>query len=248
MIAECLLIKNENRYLHEHIINNVRAGIDFFYIYDNNSDEPVKQFLQKTYPSILSICKIETITATNNLQLECYALCIEDHGAQCNYIAFVDTDEIFIGNLKDTMYQYKKASAVIFAPVLHGCNGVISDNGGGMVETYKDDIISYRDSWTKCISKPNAIIKQDVHKVILKPGYTPQYISIKSHQTTVLHHYRFKSFEEYVKKILRGSCDPRACFAINSFFDFNKTIDPNSDEVKKILTKYNVNLDTYQNY
>ena len=50
MIAECLLIKNENRYLHEHIINNVRAGIDFFYIYDNNSDEPVKQFLQKNVP------------------------------------------------------------------------------------------------------------------------------------------------------------------------------------------------------
>ena len=27
-----------------------------------------------------------------------------------------------------------------------------------------------------------------------------------------------------------------------------KTIDPNSDEVKKILTKYNVNLDMYQKY
>ena len=47
MIAECLLIKNENRYLLEHLAYNAAAGVEHFFIYDNLSDTPVIEFLRE---------------------------------------------------------------------------------------------------------------------------------------------------------------------------------------------------------
>jgi len=41
MIAECLLIRDENRYLLEHLTYNAAAGVEHFFIYDNMSRVPV---------------------------------------------------------------------------------------------------------------------------------------------------------------------------------------------------------------
>ena len=47
MIAEVLLIKNENRYLLEHLAYNAAAGVEHFFIYDNMSSTPVADFLRE---------------------------------------------------------------------------------------------------------------------------------------------------------------------------------------------------------
>ena len=47
MIAEVLLIKDENRYLLEHLAYNAAAGIDHFFIYDNMSRVPSPTFCAK---------------------------------------------------------------------------------------------------------------------------------------------------------------------------------------------------------
>lgn len=246
IIAECLLIKNENQYLSEHLQTNARAGIDFFYIYDNCSIEPVKEFLQRCLPGFVPRCHVETISGAN-LQLYCYKKFLHDYGAEVDYVFFIDTDEILEGNIKAAAEKYSYAGALIFAPVLHGCNGHIYDNGGGMVARFRDDVIRRRDSWTKCLVKPGAVIRQDVHTTQLRPGFVPQYLSALSFPDAVLHHYRFRSLEEYIKKILRGSCDARALFNLKSFFDDNKSIAPDSPDVQQLLKKYGVTLQTTQN-
>lgn len=246
IIAECLLIKNENQYLSEHLQTNARAGIDFFYIYDNCSTEPVNKFLQRCLPGFVQRCKVETISVGANLQLYCYKKFLHDHGAEVDYVFFIDTDEVLDGNIKAAAARYNTAGALIFAPVLHGCNGHINDNGGGMVARFRADVVRQRDSWTKCLVKPGAVIRQDVHTTQLRPGFVPQYLSAVSYPDAVLHHYRFRSLEEYIKKILRGSCDARALFNLKSFFDDNKTIAPDSPAVQNLLKKYGVTLQTTQ--
>lgn len=47
MIAEVLLIKDENHLLLEHLAYNAAAGIDHFFIYDNLSETPVAEFLRE---------------------------------------------------------------------------------------------------------------------------------------------------------------------------------------------------------
>lgn len=47
MIAECLLIRDENHLLLEHLAYNAAAGVEHFFIYDNLSDTPVIEFLRE---------------------------------------------------------------------------------------------------------------------------------------------------------------------------------------------------------
>ena len=100
MIVECLLIKNENQYLCEHIRNNMLAGVDFFFIYDNMSDVPVVDFLTSTDAALLNYCSIERYNSCGRvLQLDCYNDFISKHATSDDYVAFVDTDELFEGDL-----------------------------------------------------------------------------------------------------------------------------------------------------
>ena len=57
-LSECLMIKNENQYLHEHIVSDMEAGIDHFYIFDDKSDIPVEKFLSDNHPELLQYCTI----------------------------------------------------------------------------------------------------------------------------------------------------------------------------------------------
>ena len=56
-----------------------------------------------------------------------------------------------------------------------------------------------------------------------------------------------RDIAEYIKKILRGSCDARALFNLKSFFNDNKTISTDSPAVQNLLKKYDVTLQTTQN-
>ena len=51
--AICLLIKDENKYLHEWIDWYNALGIEHYYIYDNDSHIPVKDTLLELYPENL---------------------------------------------------------------------------------------------------------------------------------------------------------------------------------------------------
>lgn len=245
MIAECLLIKNENSILIEHLTLNIQSGIEFFYIYDNNSTISVIDFLKSNAPHLLKYCKIENIQASQNLQLDCYAKCINDN-ADVDWIAFIDTDELFVGNIKDVIDKYSKCSCISFSSVLHGCNGFIKHQSGRMSDLYRNDIIRISD-WTKTIVRPKAVKFQDVHFSILKPNHYYHYLSSRS-CSTVLHHYRFRSLEDWIIKIKRGTCDNRARFKIAEFFKYNTGVKLDNPDVIELLNRYNVNLDTSQNY
>ena len=54
MIAEVLLIKDENRYLLEHLAYNAAAGVQHFFIYDNMSRVPVADFLRENARDFLN--------------------------------------------------------------------------------------------------------------------------------------------------------------------------------------------------
>lgn len=45
-IAICLIIKDENQYLEEWLNHHRKLGIDFFIIYDNNSEVSVSEYIK----------------------------------------------------------------------------------------------------------------------------------------------------------------------------------------------------------
>lgn len=246
MIAECLLIKNENRYLLEHLTYNAAAGIDHFFIYDNLSDTPVADYLRENAREFLNICTITRYHSNNNLQLDCYADYLRKY-RHVDWTVFCDTDECFTGNIRDAVAEYGgNYNCLSFSPILHGCNGKIYDNGGGMFERFESDVINPAHHWYKLLSHTNSITFQGVHdnKMI-----SQKIIRVsRENCQCVLHHFRFRSFEEWVAKIKRGvafNCSKNQ-HKIKEFFEFNRNFSANNPDVISVMKRYDVTLQTLQ--
>jgi len=98
-IAICLIIKDENEYLQEWIDYHRSIGIDHFFIYDNESKEPVKDDSKDVTVKLWT----DNIHAS---QCRAYKDCCINN-SNYNYIAFIDTDEFIMlngySNIKDCL-------------------------------------------------------------------------------------------------------------------------------------------------
>ena len=230
-LSECLLIKNENQYLLEHLNSNVQAGIEHFYIYDNNSDNCVEKFLSD-YPELRKRCTIEIFPDTEHKQLDCYEHFLNSHRNDSVYCAFVDTDEMFDGDLLKEISN--NGDVYEFRGLIHGCNNQAFYEDKSLKDRFFADKI-YRWNYTKCIAKLDNLIKQYPHqskckkhdKIFVAPAFSQ------------LHHYYYKSFEEFVWKIKRGTIQKNTVRWLNTFFQDNTLPD---SEVKEVLDKYGIDL------
>lgn len=220
-LSECLIIKNENQYLYEHLKTNARAGIDFFYIYDNASTVPVFDYLKETAPELLNICSVERFTAApgcENTQTECYKTFIKNHADETQWAAFIDTDEQFSGNLKNLCKGCESvANLLIFKGLVIGANNKAFYENKPLKERFSGDIIK-RWGYNKNVVQTRFLIEQSAHKSILKPS---NFLTVSYPSDVVLYHYYYKSLEEYIWKIKRGSAQ-NTVRRFKNFFDDNK--------------------------
>lgn len=230
-LSECLLIKNENQYLLEHLKNNVQAGIEHFFIYDNNSSQSVEKFLAD-YPELQKICTIEIFPDTENKQIDCYKHFVDTHRKDSVYCAFVDTDEMFEGNLQDFLQQSNE-TVYEFKGVVHGCNNQALYEDKPLKDRFFDHIIT-RWSYGKNIVKLSELVTQLPHRSICKSDNV-----LNCYVTDSLHHYYYKSFEEFIWKIRRGTIQKNTVRRLQNFFQDNSL--PES-KVREVLDKYGINL------
>ena len=251
MIAECLLIRNENRYLLEHLAYNAAAGVEHFFIYDNMSSTPVADFLRENARDFLNICTVARYQGRGNLQIDCYADYLQDH-RHVDWTLFCDTDECFTGNIRDAVAEFGGVyNCLSFAPILHGCNGKIYDDGGGMFERFGGDIIDPAHHWYKFVARTTDIVSiSNVHYCTMA-NKKMIYLTTENYPQCVLHHFRFRSFEEWLRKIGRGRAlrpPQNDKHVIKDFFDANPTVSQTAPEVVALMQKNGVNLGTVQKY
>lgn len=242
-LTECLIIKNENQRLIEHLKDNAQSGIEHFYIYDNESDVSVKSFLENNAPELLSKCTIEVYTDHSiTMQESCYAKFLKEHGKETKWITFIDTDEIYEGDLLSLCKQNEnKVAGFYFDGIIHGCNGHVWANDKTMKENFYNDII-LKWFYRKCCIQVQYIKTQLVHSTDLNTDKEIVIIKNNPNESVKLHHYYYQSFEEWCLKMKRGSMHRMRAYCIWMFFKYNK-IDKN--EVAKVLKKYNLNLLSY---
>ena len=235
-LSEVLLIKNENQYLLEHLQSNVQAGIEHFYIYDNLSNIPVEMFLQKNAPELLNKCTVNIFQDTKSKQIDCYNQFLKDYRHETKWAAFVDTDEVFEGELKTLCKNSENDYALIyFNGVTHGSNGLAFKNDKTMKENFYKDVIKQW-SYRKSVVQTEFVQTQLPHTTFLN---TKDLKTLKNPKEVTLHHYYYKSFEEFVLKIKRGVIQPSTVRHLWSFFLYNQI---NEKEKNDIMKKYNVDL------
>ena len=239
MIAVCLLTKNENKYLCEWVEHHLNIGIEHFYIYDNNDDlsaskEILKYFDEKyfTFVPWLSYCK--------SMQIEAYNDCLSSFGADNDWIAFIDTDEfIACDNLYATLAKYNQYDYIKIPWVMHNANGQVYASNEPVRKRFARTIDVKGIGWEfKSIVQPSRIQHMKIHDAV-SVSHNEVYVD-----DIVLDHYFTRSLEEWVEKIMRGSCSPSGLRRYDEFFVYNPDLIQYKDKYINVVQKYNDCLKT----
>lgn len=153
-LSECLMIKNENQYLYEHITSDIEAGIDHFYIYDDKSDVPVEEYLKNNYPELLEFCTItvvredelgqEVLLAEEGRQVAVYNNFLDTYGNETVWVSMTDTDEIWEGDMKAFLKRNEDKMAVFVPWTIHGANGHIRIDYTSLKDAFSESIIPFQ--------------------------------------------------------------------------------------------------------
>ena len=244
------IIKNE-QYLEEFILYHYLLGVEHFYIYDNESDIPIKKRLN--HYLYQKICTINYFPGKVK-QIEAYNHCIFHYGKDTEWLAIIDGDEYILpkkhDNLVSFLKDYENYSAIAINWINFGSNYYQFKQQGYLIENY-----------TYCEIKPDGHIKTICRPKDVKRIINPHFVLLKNKnegyidcnkkkvilddkneffnytQTTdiiQINHYWGKSYQEMEEKIDRG----RATMNSKRSMPPNYHILYNEKQDNLIITKY----------
>ena len=224
-LAVVAIMKNEAPYVKEWIDYHLSAGVDHFYIYDNDSPDNLKEVLQ---PYIDAGIVTYTFYPGKCRQMEAYIDAVHRFRFFSRYMAWIDADEfIFPQNNKsvvevaDEIFNaYPNAGGIAANIMTFGSNyQKKADYSKGVLERFTRRA---EDDWGK--NNVSTIANPRKVKVFVNPHfavYFEGFINVNEEgklvplstnkpptvNKIVMNHYHTKSFEEYEKKVKRGNAD-----------------------------------------
>ena len=247
-LAVVAIFKDEARYLKEWLDYHLLAGVEHFYLYNNDSSDDFAQVLAPYVDA-----KLVTLKAwSGKLQMyPAYDDAIENYRFDCRYMAFIDLDEFIFPKtnrsvaevVEEIFSRYLNAAALGVNWQCFGSNGQeTADYTCGVLERFTRRAKS---DWIKISSEKdmtgNVTIKSIVNPRRVDCWWSPHYASyfrdfrsVNSNGAETLHvsgypiaadkivvnHYFTKSREEYaLKKMPKGSVAVKENYYNAEMFD-----------------------------
>ena len=202
------IMKNEARYVKEWLDYYLAAGVDHFYIYDNESPDNFKEVLQ---PYIDSGAVTYKFYPGTGRQMEAFMEAVKNYRFFCRYMAFIDADEFIfpleteksIPEVADEILQDKPfAGGIEIRWMMYGSNNLEkADYSKGVLErfTRRAPQIS---NIPKTIANPRRV------SFITNPHYIGYFINSigvgindgKIISKIRINHYKLKSREEFAAR------------------------------------------------
>ena len=210
-LAIVAIMRNEAAYVKEWIEYHWAAGVDHFYIYDNESPDNFKEVLQ---PYIdLGIVTYEFYPGKGR-QVEAYIEAIQKYRFFCRYIAFIDADEfIYPQNTDKSIVEIvdkilneqdtKHNSGLAINWMMYGSNNLEkADYSKGVLERFTKRAETMHE-FVKTVANPRQIdYMLTPHYMIYFGELNDVYESLIIKEPRILvNHYSLRSREEYKKKI-----------------------------------------------
>lgn len=237
--SACLIIRDDNEYLQEWLGWHIGQGIDHFYIYDHGSKEPISETVKSYSEDVKNKLTIHDFSGSHEFaQHEAYNDCLKRYRNESRWIAFIDSDEMIRvktgQTLPEFLRDYEDYAGLFMTWIMYGANG------------QRNKTNAYCRNRFTAVSPSKA--SENVGKVIVQPaymrymlthnGYTKAGFSVvDEHKREVetaqpylpdattdlicLDHYYTKSYEEWLNKIKRGTCDPYYSRKYAEFFEYN---------------------------
>ena len=218
------IIKNESKYIREWIEYHTILGVEHFYLYDNESDDNLRNIL---LPYIEKGIVTYIFCPGKAKQIPAYNDAIVRFKKQNHWMAFIDADEFIV--LKDSTNKISHFMKSYEQYDMLCVNWIMFDYNNHENIPNKGFVIS---NFTRCFANEDFPINRHL-KCIVKPKsakicINPHYIHLKFPKKAVderfgiltppfsthvhakeirINHYFSKSKEEYLKKISRGNAD-----------------------------------------
>lgn len=235
-LAAVAIMKNEGPYAKEWLDYHLLAGVDHFYIYDNDSPDNLKSVLQ---PYIDKGIVTYTFYPGKARQYEAYNEAVQNFKFFCRYMTFIDTDEFIFPQNNKTIVEVvdevlsgkPQAAALGINWHLYGSNFQDkADYSRGVMERFtRRSKTDYADKMPnsglyggnahiKTVADPRkinfvcnphyAVYLEGFHAVNSNGEIVPVFSSYPPRADKIIvNHYSVKSREEYFKKIGRGTAD-----------------------------------------
>lgn len=243
-LSICSIFKDEAPYLKEWIEYHLLAGVERFYLYDNDSTDNPLEILQ---PYIDKGTVVYHKLDGEGKQYVAYRDAIYKYKKQTYWMAIIDLDEFIVpvekDDIKEFLKDYEKYPGVVINQQVFDSNGYKTKPKVPVIEAYtriSKEIGGWLNSQIKSIVKPQQVAeinsahyvnykgnKLAVYPNLLKvPANTyglcfnaSQYLFLMS--KIRLNHYFVKSEEEYLKRCNRNYANmPAKRPVMQSFLNF----------------------------
>ena len=102
-VSVCTIFKDEAPYLREWLEFNHLAGVEHFYMYNNNSGDDFRAALE---PYIARGWVTLVEWPHNQKQMECYLDAMERFREETRWLGFIDLDEFIVPKAVDNLYDF----------------------------------------------------------------------------------------------------------------------------------------------
>lgn len=237
LLSVCMIIKDE-RNLEELILFYWIQGVEHFYIYDNESSEPLTNRLNKYY-IFTKICTIIPFPGKPQ-QVNSYNHCLQNYGNTTKWLAFLDADEYILpkhhGSFRDFVIANDHAHAIGINWVFFGTSFHEKKQDGFVIDKYRHTC-NVQDQHIKTVCKPEFTINMiNPHFVYLRDPskyYDPVGNIIQQSPFNTLpgnsdviqiNHYYTRSLEESYEKQNRGRTDMIGSYDIPHEHQLNNNV------------------------
>jgi hypothetical protein len=144
-LAACSLYRNEADNLAEWIEFHLLAGVERFFLYDNDSDDEHRAVLQPYVDEGIAVVhewpgQGRTPPEVNALQVSANDHCLSTQGAKARWIAFIDIDEFLFSPtrrpLPEVLVDYERWPAVVANWAEFGTSGHVTRPAGHVLENF----------------------------------------------------------------------------------------------------------------
>ncbi|XP_077237911.1 glycosyltransferase family protein (DUF23) [Tasmannia lanceolata] len=210
----CTMVRNQALSLREWIIYHGNLGVQRWFIYDNNSEDPINETIIELQNEGYKITR--HVWPWIKTQEAGFSHCAMKAKDQCKWVGFIDVDEFFYFPIFSPHYRHRpynfqtllanfslKASIGEIRTACHsfGPSGLSKPPSKGVTVAYTCRLQSPERH--KSIIRPEALdvtLLNVVHHFRLKKGF--KYVNLRQ-STGVINHYKYQVWEVFRSKFLR---------------------------------------------
>ena len=256
-VGICAIIKDcYTPYLFEWLKYHYSIGVDYFFIYDNESKVPIAESLVgMILPEILIYSEI---ISGKTKQISAYHKCLNEMKSGilpffCDRIAFIDDDEFIVcenNDIKATLKEYEEFSGLGISWRVFGSSGIKERTPEGQRTKFTQHttpdyppnrhIKSIVNPFLtdKTAGNPHSFIYSEGNCVNVNKEIIPNAFTTPIYEKIWLDHYFTRSLAEWKEKTEKGRADLDAIRSISEFYDVDFNCSGKKNQIHLVMPFY----------